>query len=42
MQKIEAMTHEPACAIIKVAWFARSLRDNLQAFELYRASGPSR
>lgn len=34
MQKIEAMVNEPACAVIKVAWMARSLRDNLEAFDL--------
>ena len=31
---IEAMTNTPGGSIIKVVWFARSLRDNLQAFEL--------
>lgn len=34
LQRIEAMTNEPACAVIKVAWQARSLRDNLEAFDL--------
>lgn len=34
LQRIEAMTHEPACSVIKVAWIARSLRDNLEAFDL--------
>ncbi|MHC4447869.1 MAG: type I 3-dehydroquinate dehydratase, partial [Planctomycetota bacterium] len=33
-QKIERMTDESACAVIKVAWQARSLRDNLEAFDL--------
>src|SRR5262249_56876173 len=32
LQRIEAMTNEAACAVIKVAWQARSLRDNLEAF----------
>lgn len=36
LQRIEAMTNEPACTIIKVAWTARSLRDNLEAFALLR------
>ena len=34
LQRIESMVNEPACAVIKVAWMARSLRDNLQAFDL--------
>jgi 3-dehydroquinate dehydratase / shikimate dehydrogenase len=34
LQGIEAMTNDSACAVIKVAWHARSLRDNLEAFEL--------
>ncbi len=34
LQRIEAMTNDDACAVIKVAWNARSLRDNLEAFEL--------
>jgi 3-dehydroquinate dehydratase/shikimate dehydrogenase len=34
LQQIEAMSAEPGCAVIKVAWRARSLRDNLEAFEL--------
>jgi 3-dehydroquinate dehydratase / shikimate dehydrogenase len=36
LQKIEAMTNDPACDVIKVAWTARSLRDNLEAFDLLR------
>lgn len=36
IQKVEAMTHEPACDVIKVAWVARSLRDNLETFDLLR------
>jgi len=34
LQRIEAMTADPACAVIKVAWMARSLRDNLETFDL--------
>jgi 3-dehydroquinate dehydratase/shikimate dehydrogenase len=34
IQRVEAMAIEPACAVIKVAWMARSLRDNLEAFDL--------
>ncbi|MCH8150828.1 MAG: type I 3-dehydroquinate dehydratase [Planctomycetes bacterium] len=34
LQRIEAMTNEPACSVIKVAWQARSLRDNLEALDL--------
>lgn len=34
MQRVAAMAAEPACAVMKVAWQARSLRDNLEAFEL--------
>ena len=34
LQQIEAMLHEPSCSVMKVAWQARSLRDNLEAFEL--------
>lgn len=33
-QKVEAMVDAPDCRVIKVAWQARSLRDNLEAFEL--------
>ncbi len=36
LQRIETMTNESACAVIKVAWTARSLRDNLEAFDLLR------
>lgn len=36
LQKIEVMTDEPMCAMIKIAWRARSLRDNLEAFDLFR------
>ncbi len=34
MKHIAAMANEPLCDVIKVAWMARSLRDNLEAFEL--------
>lgn len=34
LQRVERMTADDACAVIKVAWMARSLRDNLEAFEL--------
>ncbi len=34
IQKIEAMAAASACRVIKVAWQARSLRDNLEAFEV--------
>lgn len=34
LQRIERMTADESCAVIKVAWMARSLRDNLEAFEL--------
>ncbi len=33
-QRIEAMISSSACRVIKAAWTARSLRDNVQAFEL--------
>ncbi|MHC4766378.1 MAG: type I 3-dehydroquinate dehydratase [Planctomycetota bacterium] len=34
LQHVEAMTVEPACSVIKVAWRARSVRDNLEALDL--------
>jgi 3-dehydroquinate dehydratase/shikimate dehydrogenase len=34
LQCIESMTVEPMCSVIKVAWRARSLRDNLEALDL--------
>ena len=34
LQRIEAMTDEQRCAVIKVAWRARSLRDNLEALDV--------
>ncbi len=34
LQRVEAMTGDPQCAVIKVAWTARSVRDNLEALEL--------
>ncbi len=36
-QRVETMANDPACRVIKVAWHARSLRDNLEAFELIAA-----
>ncbi len=33
-QSIEKMAQLDACRVIKVAWMARSLRDNLEAFEV--------
>lgn len=36
-RRIAAMQDEPSCSVIKVAWHARSLRDNLEAFELLEA-----
>jgi 3-dehydroquinate dehydratase/shikimate dehydrogenase len=36
VRRAEMMQEEPACAIVKLAWRARSLRDNLEAFELLR------
>lgn len=35
-QRIEAMAAAPACRVIKVVWKARSLRDNIEAFEIIR------
>ncbi len=34
LRKIKDMADAPRCRVIKVAWQARSLRDNLEAFEL--------
>jgi 3-dehydroquinate dehydratase/shikimate dehydrogenase len=34
LQRVEAMSNEPACSVIKIAWHARSLRDNLEALDL--------
>ena len=33
-QRIEAMANAPECRVIKLAWRARSLRDNVEAFEI--------
>lgn len=39
---VESMWAEPECHIVKVAWTARTLRDNLEAFEvLANRSGPT-
>ncbi|NNF42756.1 MAG: type I 3-dehydroquinate dehydratase, partial [Phycisphaerales bacterium] len=37
LQRIERMTTHPHAAVVKVAWMARSLRDNLEAFDLLHA-----
>lgn len=34
IQTIETMTNEPLCKVMKLAWRARSVRDNLEAFDL--------
>ena len=34
LRRFKAMADAPACRVIKLAWRARSLRDNLEAFEL--------
>jgi 3-dehydroquinate dehydratase/shikimate dehydrogenase len=36
VQRVAAMASEDACAVLKLAWTARSLRDNIEAFELLR------
>lgn len=36
MRQVERMASEPACGVIKIAWMARSLRDNLEVFEILR------
>ncbi len=36
MRKIMAMQDEPACSVVKVAYRARSIRDNLELFEILR------
>tara|TARA_R110002073_G_scaffold207517_3_gene367686 strand:- start:170479 stop:172110 length:1632 start_codon:yes stop_codon:yes gene_type:complete len=35
-RKIIAMNEEPACAVVKIAYRARSIRDNLELFEILR------
>ncbi len=35
-KRVAAMFSEPLCAVAKIAWRARSVRDNLEAFELLR------
>ncbi|MHC5005488.1 MAG: type I 3-dehydroquinate dehydratase, partial [Planctomycetota bacterium] len=37
LRRLEAMAREPACGVIKLAWQARSLRDNLEALDLLAA-----
>ncbi|MEX0775511.1 MAG: type I 3-dehydroquinate dehydratase [Phycisphaeraceae bacterium] len=34
LQRVEAMAQAPACRVVKIVWQARSLRDNLEAFEI--------
>lgn len=34
LQRVAAMAAEDSCAVMKVAWTARSIRDNLEAFDL--------
>ncbi|MEM7227741.1 MAG: type I 3-dehydroquinate dehydratase [Planctomycetota bacterium] len=36
MQRVAAMHDEPQANVIKIVWMGRSLRDNLEAFELLR------
>ena len=36
LKRVAGMAAEPSCSIIKVVWMARSLRDNLEAFDLLR------
>jgi len=35
-RKVKDIADAPRCRVVKVAWHARSLRDNLEAFELIR------
>lgn len=37
LQRVARMAEEQACAVIKIVWTARSLRDNLEVFDLLRA-----
>jgi len=37
LRRVSRMAGEPACGVIKIAWMARSLRDNLEVFEILRA-----
>ena len=37
LRRVKAMANAPACRVVKVVWQARSLRDNLEAFELIGA-----
>ncbi len=38
-KRVGAMWSEPLCSVAKVAWRARSVRDNLEAFEFMRYQG---
>lgn len=37
LRQVTRMAGEPACGVMKIAWMARSLRDNLEVFEILRA-----
>ena len=37
MRRVAALAESPSCAVAKVVWQARSLRDNLEAFDILRA-----
>ncbi|QOJ18212.1 MAG: type I 3-dehydroquinate dehydratase [Phycisphaeraceae bacterium] len=39
LRVVEALTHDRSANVIKVAWHARSLRDNLQCFDLLTERG---
>lgn len=39
LQRVEAMTSESACRVVKMVWTARSLRDGLEAFDLLAQRG---
>ena len=36
MRRVTALAEAPSCAVAKVVWQARSLRDNLEAFDMLR------
>lgn len=38
LQRVAAMAEAPECRVMKLAWAARSLRDNIEAFELIAAA----
>ncbi|XAM01332.1 shikimate dehydrogenase [Phycisphaeraceae bacterium D3-23] len=37
LRRVADMAEQEGCRVVKVAWYARSLRDNLEAFELLAA-----